>query len=330
MRARGEAFESMMLVVSVIIALAILSLLAALIAELQAGVTTAPDQAMHDALKPIVSSGFGSSSPQKTVLWKGASLDMRQVVKNDLPELNPGIPAAAEANARFCVLSHTFLGELVGGAPCSATFSTNGRSAVYGGTTRLGPQTASIAFYFVACGDSTAGSRGEYMITIAGTAAEAGRNCYLAAVRNAEPPPQQPDFIPLPPLRARQPQRSVPPSIEEQPRRENNPPQGEPERQESTASVRIEDEYFSPRSLTVSPGTVVTWTHLGLYQHTVTFNDPAISSSGNLNYIFGEPAQTHAVTFNTPGSYTYYCSRHRHLGMTGTITVRAPSATGGS
>ena len=46
--------------------------------------------------------------------------------------------------------------------------------------------------------------------------------------------------------------------------------------------------------------------------------------SGNLN--LGQPGGTAwSLTFETPGTFEYYCAVHRDRGMTGSITVVAPS-----
>ena len=173
MAVRGQAFETMMLVISVIVALAILGVLTGILGGLQIGVTSAPDQAMHDQLKQIVSSGYGYSVPQKVTLKKGTTLDLRSVVKNDLPEINPGVPSAADANVKFCV--NTAPGAipttvLPGGVSCGASlvFGTGGS------VVKLGPAVQDVSFYFVICGDSGVSNKGAYRIWIDGTSKGAG------------------------------------------------------------------------------------------------------------------------------------------------------------
>src|SRR5439155_15724566 len=77
---------------------------------------------------------------------------------------------------------------------------------------------------------------------------------------------------------------------------------------------------FSPASVTIKPGSTVTWT-LSAGSHTVTcesFNSGTMSTDG----------QTFTHTFNTAGSFGYYCSFHGTptTGMRGTVVVDASSS----
>jgi plastocyanin len=71
---------------------------------------------------------------------------------------------------------------------------------------------------------------------------------------------------------------------------------------------------FSPRALTVAPGTTVTWTNTDLVAHTSTSDasgwDSGLVASG----------QTFAFTFRTSGTFQYHCTIHP--GMVGTIIVQ--------
>jgi plastocyanin len=84
------------------------------------------------------------------------------------------------------------------------------------------------------------------------------------------------------------------------------------------SSVSIIDFAFQPASLTVTPGTTVTWTNNGATAHNITFTD---FNSGNV-----QPGQTYNHVFATPGTYPYNCSIHPS--MTGTITVSAGTSGG--
>jgi plastocyanin len=80
---------------------------------------------------------------------------------------------------------------------------------------------------------------------------------------------------------------------------------------------------FEPASVTINQGETVTWTNSGGGNHNVIFDDgvrypPSGSSSA---------AWTFPRTFNTPGTYSYYCSVHQNLGMTGTVTVNPAPVT---
>ena len=82
------------------------------------------------------------------------------------------------------------------------------------------------------------------------------------------------------------------------------------------ATVKIINFAFSPANLTVAAGTMVTWTNTDDEPHTIasaTADKPFMSAGLDTNDSF-------AVTFDKPGTYTYFCSIHPQ--MTGTITVK--------
>lgn len=84
-------------------------------------------------------------------------------------------------------------------------------------------------------------------------------------------------------------------------------------------TVSIQNNAFSPGTLTVPVGTTVTWTNHDGIAHTVTAGTPGSPSgafsSGNLA---GNATFSH--TFSAAGSFPYFCSIH--TGMRGTITVQ--------
>lgn len=87
----------------------------------------------------------------------------------------------------------------------------------------------------------------------------------------------------------------------------------------ATASISIVNMSFSPATITVSAGTIVTWTNNDTMDHTVT-SDTGLFNSGTISagalYV---SAGTFSYTFATPGTYTYHCSLHST--MTGTVVV---------
>lgn len=85
----------------------------------------------------------------------------------------------------------------------------------------------------------------------------------------------------------------------------------------SGAAVTIQNFAFSPATLTVKPGTTVTWTNQDSASHTVVSADgaPAAFQSGTL-----ATGSTYQFTFATAGTYPYHCSIHPS--MTGTIVVQ--------
>ena len=76
---------------------------------------------------------------------------------------------------------------------------------------------------------------------------------------------------------------------------------------------------YSPAMLTVPAGTTVSWQNGSTFTHTVT-NDTGSTLTYDSNDI--GPAGTFSQTFNTKGTYHYYCKRHVTIGMKGTITVQ--------
>lgn len=84
-------------------------------------------------------------------------------------------------------------------------------------------------------------------------------------------------------------------------------------------AVKIFDNGFTPRSKTITAGSTVTWANTGAIPHTVT------DKTGGFDSGFLMAGQTYSKTFNTPDTYSYFCTIHP--GMTGTITVTG-TATG--
>jgi plastocyanin len=92
---------------------------------------------------------------------------------------------------------------------------------------------------------------------------------------------------------------------------------------------------FTPNSVTVSPGSAVTWTNRSPATHTVTRctlsacgtgggsgTAPAGFDSGTINS--GGQA---SISFSGSGSYVYYCAIHGYAAMHGAVTVSGPPPT---
>ena len=77
--------------------------------------------------------------------------------------------------------------------------------------------------------------------------------------------------------------------------------------------VRIVDNRFRPRSLTIQRGTVVRWVNRGSRDHTST-SDTDLWSSGILS-----PDEAFRRRFRRRGTFAYHCEIHPS--MTATITV---------
>jgi plastocyanin len=84
-------------------------------------------------------------------------------------------------------------------------------------------------------------------------------------------------------------------------------------RAQSNVDMPIQGFVFQPATVSVPVGTTVTWTNRDPVAHTVTDVNQVWDSG-----LFEESA-TFSKTFDTPGTYTYYCIPHPI--MMGTIEV---------
>ncbi|MEE8420384.1 MAG: cupredoxin family copper-binding protein [Dehalococcoidales bacterium] len=80
-----------------------------------------------------------------------------------------------------------------------------------------------------------------------------------------------------------------------------------------TVEVEISGFAFKPDTLTVPPGTTVTWTNLDGPAHTVTTRETRYDSK------LLPTGDTFSYTFEQNGTYEYYCTIHPF--MTATIIV---------
>lgn len=97
--------------------------------------------------------------------------------------------------------------------------------------------------------------------------------------------------------------------------------------QTGTKSVTVEvgpgqsELTFAPAAIEISPETTVTWKWIGGGSHNVVatdgqFDSGAPESSGSFEY-----------SFETTGTFYYYCDPHRSMGMKGAVVV-ADTSTG--
>jgi plastocyanin len=80
------------------------------------------------------------------------------------------------------------------------------------------------------------------------------------------------------------------------------------------AAVQIDNFTFEAPTLTVRPGTTVTWTNQDDIPHTVVSKDGAFKSK------VLDTGDKFSFTFAKAGQFGYYCSLHPH--MTGTVIVK--------
>jgi plastocyanin len=78
--------------------------------------------------------------------------------------------------------------------------------------------------------------------------------------------------------------------------------------------VKIDNFKFIPETLTVAPGTKVTWVNRDDMAHTVASRDKKFKSKAM------DTDQSFSFTFTATGTYEYYCSVHPK--MTGKIIVK--------
>jgi cytochrome c peroxidase len=91
------------------------------------------------------------------------------------------------------------------------------------------------------------------------------------------------------------------------------PPSGGPP---PGTTVTMQANAYHPATLTVAPGTVITWTNLDGIGHSATFDSAAIGSTPV--YVSGNRQLTMPAT---PGTYPYHCVVHGTV-MSGTIVVQ--------
>ena len=83
-----------------------------------------------------------------------------------------------------------------------------------------------------------------------------------------------------------------------------------------SVKVAITKFEFSPRDITVAPGTTIVWTNRDEAPHTVTSNDKSFASKGL------DTDDTYEHTFTAEGDFTYICTVHPF--MTAVVHVRKP------
>lgn len=83
-----------------------------------------------------------------------------------------------------------------------------------------------------------------------------------------------------------------------------------------SATVTIQNQSFGPDKITVKKGTTVTWTNQDAMEHKVTPDSPTSGFQQGKLLARGE---SYSVTFDTVGSFSYFCSLHPD--MRGSVEV---------
>ncbi|WP_458187337.1 plastocyanin/azurin family copper-binding protein [Haladaptatus sp. NG-WS-4] len=90
---------------------------------------------------------------------------------------------------------------------------------------------------------------------------------------------------------------------------------------------------FEPAELSVSPGTTVKWEWESNTHNVIPESQPDGSSwkgtPGGESKTY-DSGYTYEHTFDTPGTYEYFCAPHKSAGMTGTIQVGSSGGGGSS
>lgn len=101
-----------------------------------------------------------------------------------------------------------------------------------------------------------------------------------------------------------------------------NPMGGAPANNE----ILMQSSSFSPRNLTVTPGTTVTWINKDSYAHDIASGTRDIPdglfSMDNL-----AKGASFSYTFKNEGTFQYYCKLHSD--MSGTVTVQKGTSSSG-
>ena len=80
-----------------------------------------------------------------------------------------------------------------------------------------------------------------------------------------------------------------------------------------TPTVEISKFAFTPKEITIAPGTTVVWINRDETPHTVTANDHSFSSKAM------DTDDRYEYTFTTAGDFSYFCTLHPF--MTGVVHV---------
>ena len=86
--------------------------------------------------------------------------------------------------------------------------------------------------------------------------------------------------------------------------------------EDEVTNVSIENHAYQPAVITIAKGTTVTWTNKDRVQHDVM---PTVKSDAFPGSTLLSGGESYSFTFDTPGTYEYYCSPHTF--MRGTVVV---------
>jgi plastocyanin len=84
------------------------------------------------------------------------------------------------------------------------------------------------------------------------------------------------------------------------------------------AGISIKTFQFAPDTLRVKAGTRLVWTNTDDIEHTITSGTPD-DTTGPFHGVVAKTGATYSATLNEPGTFRYFCDRHRF--MNGTVIV---------
>jgi plastocyanin len=87
----------------------------------------------------------------------------------------------------------------------------------------------------------------------------------------------------------------------------------------AAVAVTVKQFQFTPAELVVRTGTKVTWTNQDDILHTATSGATPGTPDGKFDGTMDGAGKSYSFTFDQPGTYPYFCSRHNS--MTGTVVV---------
>ncbi len=160
-KTRGQAFDTMMLVISVLVAMAILAVLMNVLNSLNFNPNSAKE-IMKTELKSIVTSGYGTSSPKQVEFKKDEYIDIKSVL---------GDASVSEGEVQFKCGSQST--ELCSGGDSPLVID----DAKSTGSITVNKNTKA---YVVVCGDD---SKGEYCISVGRQGADARQTCTETCLR---------------------------------------------------------------------------------------------------------------------------------------------------
>ena len=84
------------------------------------------------------------------------------------------------------------------------------------------------------------------------------------------------------------------------------------------ATISIKTFQFAPDTLRVKAGVRVVWTNTDDIEHTITSGTPD-DTTGPFHGVVATSGATYTAMLNEPGTFRYFCDRHRF--MNGTVIV---------